>query len=1016
MALGWLKDFVLASSASISKKDMSAFCFVETTDENLLIGQDGSVGTMLRIDGIRQMMGGAEFEELVEKASNNMSTYFSRRGRALQVWFCRDPDLSKPMVKEMMTVPRTVARRQQLDLDSIFDENESHLPKFMVYEAFYMVLWTRLTILSKAELKKSQVEMKKPSMWPQAADAQNIFMASRIIMSNHQAFVTSFVKDLGNLGIRTEVMPGIDALRAMRASIYPDTNGSKWTPRTPDVVPPDPHGGPATKWTRRPEQTEGDVSHLMWPRIATQVFDRDAEVLNSQRVRIGRFNFAAVDMTVGPNQLQTFSYLIDRIMDLGEFPWRVSFLIEGDGLGYFAIRKLMAGIASVTNKYHNRQVRKAILQLEEEKAESNAIVRMRVSFCTWAPAGDAELIEDRSNSLQKAIETWGNCEVAAGAGDPLAGTLSSAVGLDVRSTAPPCAAPIRDVAWLLPWMRDASPFTDGSVLFRTPDGRPWPYQPGSSKQDTFIDIIFAPPGKGKSVFLNTTGLAFALSAKASAASASADPELPRIAIIDIGPSSSGLISLLREALPPERRHEAVYKRLQNTREFAINPFDTQLGCRTPLQLDREFLVNLITVLGTDVGEPGPPLGLSALAGAAVDELYEMFSDRSREGRPRPYTVNVDKEVDVLLKKIGVVPEDDATWWSIVDTLFEMGYRKEASLAQRYAMPRVEDIRTVVRTQEIQDVFGSAKVANQELLVSVFERVISTIVRDYKILSVPTRFDLGNAKVVALDLDEIAPGSGGRSDKQTAVAYMLARFAVARDFYLNPEAMMNALPRNDHGELDQGYLKYHMSRIRKLKETPKKLVFDEFHRTKATKIVRDQVKVDMREGRKWGVQISLASQLLDDFDEDMIALATGYWIMGVNDAVSAEKAVSIFGLSQSARNVIRNDLNGPTAAGAPFLSVLNLKDGRHEHLLYNTLGPQQMWAFSTTAEDVQIRNRLYDLLDPTDARRRLAARYSGGSAKKDIERRLVLRMERGENDRDAATEGIVDEIVSEILKR
>ena len=57
--------------------------------------------------------------------------------------------------------------------------------------------------------------------------------------------------------------------------------------------------------------------------------------------------------------------------------------------------------------------------------------------------------------------------------------------------------------------------------------------------------------------------------------------LPRIAIIDIGPSSSGLISLLKEALPASKRHLVAYHRLRMTPEYSINPFDTQLGCRYP---------------------------------------------------------------------------------------------------------------------------------------------------------------------------------------------------------------------------------------------------------------------------------------------------------------------------------------------------------------------------------------------------------------------------------------------------
>ena len=40
----------------------------------------------------------------------------------------------------------------------------------------------------------------------------------------------------------------------------------------------------------------------------------------------------------------------------------------------------------------------------------------------------------------------------------------------------------------------------------------------------------------------------------------------------------------------------------------------------------------------------------------------------------------------------------------------------------------------------------------------------------------------------------------------------------------------------------------------------------------------QVIIDMREGRKWNVQIALISQSLDDFDKIMIEFATSIFIM------------------------------------------------------------------------------------------------------------------------------------------
>jgi intracellular multiplication protein IcmB len=259
-------------------------------------------------------------------------------------------------------------------------------------------------------------------------------------------------------------------------------------------------------------------------------------------------------------------------------------------------------------------------------------------------------------------------------------------------------------------------------------------------------------------------------------------------------------------------------------------------------------------------------------------------------------------------------------------------------------------------------------------------------------------------LIALDLDEVAPKGGGPADKQTALMYMLARFVLARDYYLNPDII---------ADIPEDYRSYHIPRIRRIKETPKRIVYDEFHRTSNSEAVRAQVMIDMREGRKFGVHICLASQMLEDFDKNMIDMATGHWILGVGTERAVQETQRQFGLNETSTSIVRTRLNGPREDGAPFLVVLKLKEGHHEHMLINTLGPTEIWAFSTTAEDVALRNRLYDLLGAVEARRRLSIRFKSGSAKSEVERRVAVLMEHGAKSEDDAESGIIEELVQEI---
>ena len=130
-------------------------------------------------------------------------------------------------------------------------------------------------------------------------------------------------------------------------------------------------------------------------------------------------------------------------------------------------------------------------------------------------------------------------------------------------------APLPEALRLLPVCRPA-PLARHAAnhIFRAPDGKmlPWSCEEG---EDHGFELIHGIPGRGKSVLMNSLTLAHVLQG--------GQARLPLAATIDIGPSSSGLISLVREALPPERRAEAGWFPLRMSATHAINPCDTQLG-------------------------------------------------------------------------------------------------------------------------------------------------------------------------------------------------------------------------------------------------------------------------------------------------------------------------------------------------------------------------------------------------------------------------------------------------------
>ena len=327
------------------------------------------------------------------------------------------------------------------------------------------------------------------------------------------------------------------------------------------------------------------------------------------------------------------------------------------------------------------------------------------------------------------------------------------------------------------------------------------------------------------------------------------------------------------------------------------------------------------------------------------------------------------------------------------------------LAQRYAMPLLADAASVCRTKSIEDLYGKIIAPTGESLINAFGRMISSAVREYPILSRVTSFDLGDARVVSLDFDEVAKSGGDAADRQTAVMYMLARYILARHYYLTEE---NA---NDMPQIYQAYQK---ARIKEIREDPKRLVYDEFHRTSKARAVREQVILDMREGRKWKVQIALISQSVDDFEPVMIEFATSIYIMDAGPKQAVDKTTQIFGLSETAKIALTTRVHGPREGGATFLAQYATKFGMNTQLLTSTLGPIELWAFSTTVEDAHIRNQLYKRLGPAEARRVLATLFPSGSVTKIIEARLhSLREEQGLI-AEVSSLSVADQLLEEIV--
>lgn len=993
-------DSVFLWLSSTVKANLSDYCDLETAeDENVLVARDGSLMTIVRIDGVKTLVGAKNFyQNIVEPLDGFFSQPFSGKTHMVQFFFIQDPEYTEREIRRYLEPAYETMKRLNLDMMDMLEERVSNLSNWTNYEACFMAVWTRPSGLTKAELQYEQKKKEKAfeNVTAPLNRAQNPFKGVSVLYDRHRSFVDSLVSDFSRSGISTEVLGVHAACREIRHCIDADWTAPEWRPSLP--------GDPVTPQLRK-GFLEAEEWDIVWPKLSWQLTPRDATIVEDNVVKIGSKVFAPVYIELFPRDVQPFWDLYSRLMSKN-LPWRASFLIEGDGISGMNMKKMAASILGFAGG-DNKLINNSINDLMQLKQGAQTIVKIRASFCTWANTNQAQEIHRRSSDLARAVESWGTCDVSERTGDPMEGVASSVLGFSLKNIGTPAAAPLRDVISMMPLVRPSSPWKAGAVTFRSPDGKLLPYQPGSKEQVTWISLVFAKPGSGKSVLMNMTNLALCLSPGIK--------RLPRIAIVDIGPSSSGLISLLQEALPVGQKHLASYHRIRMTREYSINPFDTQLGCRFPSALERQFLINCVTLLVTDINSSTPFTGVVGLVTAVIDEMYRKTSDKEQ---PHLYTKDIEYKVDEALNKIGMHIDKKTTWWEVVDRLFVAGYVHEATIAQRHAVPILSEAPLCAQDDKIKNTYHKVEIETKEDLITAFNRMIADALQYYPILARPTSFDVGESRIVALDLDEVAKTGGPVADRQTAVMYMLARFVLAKDFYLT-EGNLNEMPYPAHMNIPpiipaKQYKEYHRGRIEEIREDLKRICFDEFHRTSKAQVVRDQVLVDMREGRKWGVDVTLASQALEDFDSTMIEFATGIFCMDGGNAQTVEKIAKVFGFEDPAeRSALQYNVHGPKRGGGTFMAKFSTKTGWYTMLLTSTLGPIELWAFSTTAEDVAIRNKLYQKIGPKVARKVLAAKYSGGSAGSDVEQRKEKLRSTGTLIDDGAN--VIDQIVNELVE-
>ena len=931
---------LLARFQKIRKTTVSDYCpYMGVVNEYTLFQDNTNLVTTFEIKGATFLVGDSERKHIISDLQDVFTTLLREPNCAIQIVYQRDRKQIREKLENLYQPMIGKARALKLDADKLIQERIDKLTPYLAGTEVYITVYTSPAQLISAQALKEFRRQQNIDMDPdypiEGYNGIQVYMDPDVVEHRHESTVRALETALRKMKIEAIKLKVHDAIYVARKLLFPEETQPTWKPRLPgdnkDVM----------VYQMSPNILN-NIDAYTYPSIGRQIaaagVSRGSGLLNGVN-QIGSRFVATQLMQLSPTTPKSFDDFMEQLGDM-EMPIRVSMTFYGGAETYLnkiSLKKGLAYLSAITWPSNKRiaAAGETLTDEIEEKGKSACGVSMTVS--TWA---DTEKeATSRVKKLGRAMDAWGDMQTAPEVGDPLLAFTATIPGFsdNLRHIV---VTTVDKLLVSIPFNIITSPWKEGVLFFKNKQGGIFPYAPLSSEQQTTNILCFAPPGGGKSVLISTLILAAVL-----------DPVLeglPKIAAIDIGNSSKGVINLLREIAPPELRNKFIHVEFELTDRFGINVMDTRPGCHKPTSAERGFLINFLTLILTPVGSETPMDDATQLATTLLDEAYTKYYEDT------PLKYEPDRDIKVrnwLDSQRDFETANSTTWWEVVHFAMSKKAYEIASSAQRFAVPNIKMLPALLTMSDtLKTLYGGT----ESRILTEAKRLLLGFVAQYQSLCKPSVYDFQDTDVCIIDLNKVTQDSGPEGTRRTSIAYMVSRYLLGKDFLLNKDILL---------EMPPAAQEVYKSKVAQLEIVRKYLIYDEFHRTKGAAAVRRTVLDDMRNGRKFNLMVMLASQNFNDFDDDIIQQATVRFVMRVDSPEDADALVKKYGWSDTVRKALIRDVKGAGSDGAVMLmhaTGLKTEDSQCTQVLTNLIGPTELAAYATTREDAALRDSVIEM--------------------------------------------------------
>ena len=410
-----------------------SYCRLETVDNGVLIADDGSMISVLRVEGSLKHIGPEEYVRIVSGLTEKLQSSMAKPGHTIQIVFEYDPESSDTRIDELLEPSRLTSRNLGLSIGPLLENWGRSLKQYCSLETCWMVLWTRPSVLPDS-LKKAALKERDAVLTPYVPGCQHVSRAIAALHDAHNGFTSGVLDAFRQSDLLAYLLTAHETLRDIRICIDPEFTSRKWMALIP--------GDPLPLRLPDPDMGKGEQLHnMLYPDFKTQLWPREGVMLSRNAIRIGDRVYGPLIMTLmpqTPKPFQDFFRILAKRDD--RMPYRISYLLEHGGLN-MGLKPLLSSILAFTSS-DNKRFNNAVDALRALDLEGVCCIRYRICLCTWASIRNITedeahlLLRRRMSELSKTVQGWGTCDVSESVGDPLLGLTATVPAMMPASPAP----------------------------------------------------------------------------------------------------------------------------------------------------------------------------------------------------------------------------------------------------------------------------------------------------------------------------------------------------------------------------------------------------------------------------------------------------------------------------------------------------------------------------------------------------------------------------------------------------